>query len=68
MKDIDVVRIIEPYARIEKLDDGWIVRRRPEGQVLGGGVTPERAWHSARMTLFGGSIREILSEIPVMEK
>ena len=64
MNDKEAVRCIEPNACIEKHDDGWLVRKHPEGRALGGGKTPGRAWHSARMTLFAGTIAPRLAETP----
>jgi hypothetical protein len=63
MTDKEVVRTIEPHAFVEKADDGWLVRRHPEGRSLGGGKTPGQAWHAARLNLFGESVRSIVSEI-----
>jgi hypothetical protein len=68
MTDKQVVHTIEPTARIEKTETGWLVRKHSEGPVLGSGVKPERAWRAARLTLFSQSIKSILSEIPVVEK
>lgn len=68
MGDKEAVRILEPHACIEHTDDGWLVRKHPGGQVLGGGHTPSRAWRAARMNLFRASISGILSEIPAVEK
>ncbi len=68
MTDKQVVRIIEPKACIEKVGGGWLVRKHPDGHILGGGVTPERTWRATRLTLFGESVKAILSEIPVAEK
>jgi hypothetical protein len=66
--DKEVVREIELSACIERVEDGWLVRKHPEGLILGGGKSGAAAWHAARMTLFGENIRAILSEIPVSEK
>jgi hypothetical protein len=66
--DKEAVRTIEPNACIEKQDDGFLVRRHPEGRALGGGVTAGKAWKAARMRLFGESVGNIISEIPVVEK
>lgn len=68
MKDKEVVRIVEPCACVESHPDGWLVRSHPEGRIIGGGVTPEEAWRSARMRLFGETIDSILSEIPTAIK
>jgi hypothetical protein len=68
MNDKEVVRMIEPHACIEHTEEGWLVRKHPEGCPLGGGHTLSHAWRAARMNLFRASISGILSEIPAVEK
>lgn len=69
MTDKEVVRAIEPHACIEKGEGGaWLVRKHPEGRILGSGRDGAKAWHNARMNLFAGNVGAILSEIPVAGK
>ena len=66
MTDKEVVRAIEPHACIEKGEGGWlVVRKHPEGRILGSGKDGAKAWHDARMRLFGETVGSLLSEIPV---
>ncbi|HUD73479.1 MAG TPA: hypothetical protein VMQ76_00290 [Terracidiphilus sp.] len=67
--DEKLVCLVEPSANEARLEDGtWLVRRSPFGVVFGRGPTRAKAWHSARMNLFAGSIVSVLSDIPVVEK
>ena len=69
MTDKEAVRTTEPHACIERgIDDAWLVRKHPEGRIMGSGKDGAKAWHDARMRLFGESVGAILSEIPAAEK
>ncbi|HUD74472.1 MAG TPA: hypothetical protein VMQ76_05315 [Terracidiphilus sp.] len=64
----EIVRVIEPNACIEKTEVGYVVRKHPEGPIIGSNRYAPQAWQSARMRLFGETIRAILSEIPAATK
>lgn len=69
MTDKGVVRAIEPHACAEKGDGGvWLVRKHPEGRILGSGKDGAQAWRAARLNLFGESAQAILAEIPTATK
>lgn len=66
MTDKEVVRTIEAHACIAKGEDGvWLVRKQPEGRILGSGKDGAKAWSNARLNLFGENVAAILSEIPI---
>lgn len=69
MTDKEAVLALEPRALATRLeDDTWIVCRSPVGVILGRGPKQARAWHEARMRLFGETIGGIISSMPVIEK
>ena len=66
LKDKEAVRMMEPHACVQKGEDGaWLVRKHPEGRILGAGRDGAGAWRAARLNLFGENVSAILSEIPV---
>jgi hypothetical protein len=64
----EIVQTIEPHACIEKADSGYLVRKHPEGRVIGTGRDGSKAWESARMNLFKENIYAALAEIPAATK
>lgn len=68
MSDKEAVRALEPHATIDRTEEGYAIRKHPEGRVLGAGCAPAKAWRNARMNLFAASIGHILSAIPAKDK
>lgn len=68
MTNKQVVRTIEPNTCIEKRADGYVIYRAPGGYIFGTGKTEAKAWANARLSLFGGTVGKILSEIPVRKE